>query len=137
LGFDGTGKDGKDLVTFNITTRNTKTNETRTLCLRGAFLVDNKTAEAETRAIKDRCILHGQSLLETWIATHLKMFPTEADTHTIPKPTTLRPARAAAGSVVMSDGCNQAQKMQKLVAELVIEDYKTQVGPAVWDSMTA
>ena len=54
LGFDGTGKDGKDLVTFNITTRNTKTNETRTLCLRGAFLVDNKTAEAETRAIKDR-----------------------------------------------------------------------------------
>jgi hypothetical protein len=53
------------LVTFNITRRNTKTNETRTLRLRGAFLVDNKTAEAETRAIKNRCILHGLSLLET------------------------------------------------------------------------
>jgi len=37
----------------------------------------------------------------------------------------------------MSGGCNQAQKMQKLVAELVIEDYNNQVGPAVWDSMTA
>ena len=54
LAFDGTGKDGKDFVTCSIRTVNTKTGVEKTICLRGAFLTDNKTSQCEAEGVRDR-----------------------------------------------------------------------------------
>lgn len=134
VGFDGTGKDGKDFVNCNILVVDKETKKEKTICLRGAFLTDNKTAECEAQGIKEKVFKFGQGLLQGWIETFEEMFPGEECT--IPKPKTYRLARLAAGSSVVSDGCNQALKMQRLVKQLIIEDFIEQVGREVWDSMT-
>jgi len=63
------------------------------------------------------------------------MFPEEKEC-TIPDPATYRLARLAGGSSVVSDGCNQALKMQRDVKELIIEDFIREIGQAAWDLMT-
>jgi len=81
MGFDWTGKDGYDYITCNIKLRKPN-GDTRTLCLRGAFLTDGKTAAQETAALKDYCLGHGRNLLERWRAKLMEMSPEEE--YTIP-----------------------------------------------------
>jgi len=54
-----------------------KGGSTRTLCLRGAFLADVKTAAQETAALKDYCPGHGRNLLEQWRLKFTQVFPGE------------------------------------------------------------
>ena len=60
MGFDETGKDGYDYITCNIKLRKPN-GDTRTLCLRGAFLTDGKTVAQEAAALKDYFPGHGRT----------------------------------------------------------------------------
>ena len=109
----------------------------KTICLRGAFPTDNKTAQCEAEGIRDRVLGHGRSLLEGWRKKFTSMFPSE--TCSIPDPSTYRFARLAGGSSVMSDGCNQARKMQELIKVMIVEDYINALGEGgqeKWASMS-
>ena len=105
----------------------------RTLCLRGAFLTDGKTAALETAALKDYCLGHGRNLLEQWRLKFAQMFPGEECT--IPAAAGLAFHRLRHGSL-MSDGCSQARKMLELVRESVVESYKEPLAPGAWESMS-
>lgn len=137
--FDGTGKDGKDFVTCSILVENKITREVSTICLRAAFMSDNKTAASESQAIQERVFLRGQGLLEGWISKFQELFPGEKCA--IPEPENCRLARRAGGAALMSDGCNQALAMQRMVADLIKEDFIRSLGVgaegrAKWDNMS-
>ena len=121
IGFDGTGKDGQDFVTANISTLSKVTGQRSTLCLRGVFPPANKTAEGELAAIKELCLESLKKQLENWRLIHALMFPDEE--HSIPDAGGLTLARLAGGGAVKSDGCNQAIKMCKLMEEAVLDAY--------------
>lgn len=99
---------------------NTKTGVEKTICLRGAFLTDNKTSQCEAEGVRDRVFGFGRGLLQGWKAKFVSMFGSE-EPCTIPDPTSYRLARFHDGSSIMSDGCNQAQKMQQVMKEMIKE----------------
>ena len=53
LSFDGTAKDGADYITCNAVLCRRSTGEKRTLCLRGGFLTDGKSAAPETASLRE------------------------------------------------------------------------------------
>jgi len=132
-------------VTCSIRTVNTKTGVEKTICLRGAFLTDNKTSQCEAEGVRDRVFGYGRGLLQGWKAKFVSMFGSE-EPCTIPDPTSYRLARFRDGSSVMSDGCNQARKMQEKMKEMIVVDYVTTLGgteedkfaagQAKWDTMS-
>ena len=136
IGFDGTGKDGKDFITANIKIKSESTGKSRTLCLRGAFMPEDKSAQKEAEAIRDRYIANGRRLLLRWRQVHEVMFPGED--HGIPDPEGLRLSRLAGGSSVISDGCNQALKMQSIMAEMITASYIDSLPgkQADWDGLS-
>ena len=61
-------------MTCSIRIVNTKTGVEKTICLRGAFLTDNKTSQCEAEVVRDRVFGYGRSLLQGWKAKFVSMF---------------------------------------------------------------
>jgi hypothetical protein len=108
-------------VTCSVRIVNKTTGVEKTICLRGAFLTDNKTSQCEAEGVRDRVFGYGRGLLQGWKAKFVSMFGSE-EACTISDPTLYRLARFHDGSSIMSDGCNQAQKMQKVMKEMIMTD---------------
>jgi len=133
IAFDGTGKNGKDYVTCNIRVENRTTGVENTICLRGAFLTDNKTAQCEAEGIRDRVFGYGRGLLEGWRAKFVSMFGPD-EKCTIPDPNDYRLARLRDGASIMSDGCNQARHMQSVMKDFIQQGYIKQLGGSEADN---
>ncbi len=123
-------------MTCSIRIVNTKTGVEKTICLRGAFLTDNKTSQCEAEGVRDRVFGYGRGLLQGWKAKFVSMVDSE-EPCTIPDPTSYRLARFHDGSSIMSDGCNQAQKMQQVMKEMIKEDYIKSLGGTEEDNFAA
>jgi hypothetical protein len=131
-------------VTCNIRVENKTTGVEKTICLRGACLTDSKTSQCEVEGVRDRVFAYGRGLLEGWRAKFFSMFGPDEEC-TIPDPKDYRLARFRDGSSIMSDDCNQAQNMQKIIKNFQ-EDYIKQLGGteadnfaegrAKWDAMS-
>ena len=93
----------------------------KTICLRGAFLTDNKTSQCEAEGVRDRVFGYGRGLLQGWRATFFSMFGPDEEC-TIFDPKDYRLARFRDGSSIMNDGCNQAQNIQKIIKSFIQED---------------
>ena len=120
-------------MTCSIRVENTTTGVEKTICLRGAFLTDNKTAQCEAEGIRDRVFGYGRGLLEGWRAKFVSMFGPD-EKCTIPDPNDYRLARLHDGSSIMSDGCNQARHMQSVMKDFIQQDYIKQLGGSEADN---
>ena len=114
-------------MTCNIRVENKTTGVEKTICLRGAFLTDSKTSQCEAEGVRDRVFGYGRGLLQGWRAKFFSMFGPDEEC-TIPDPEVYRLARFRHGSSIMSDGCNQAQNMQKIIKSFIQEDYIKMLG---------
>ena len=123
-------------MTCSIRTENKTTGVEKTICLRGAFLTDNKTSQCEAEGVRDRVFGYGRGLLQGWKAKFVSMFGS-AEPCIIPEPTSYRLARLHDGSSIMSDGCNQARKMQELMKAMIVDDYIKTLGGTEDDNFAA
>ena len=98
----------------------------------GTALAESKTAVGEVAALDERLLSRLRIWLQKWRDVHIKVFGEDDEgLKCIPDPAGLNWHRVAKGGSAMSDACNQAQAMSKVIEARVREEYAKAIGVPV------
>ena len=134
LGSDETTKFGNAGITSNLLIEPTRGADLEVVVLRGAYISAGGTAEAIANAIELRCFVRGRDFLRRWEATCRRMYPQHKWQG--PDPNRLSLARLAGGGAFQGDTCNTAQLTKEILADMVAEQKRREMGAEVWDALS-
>ena len=137
LGFDGTTKFGKPMMTSNVVIEPKKGAPLKAVILRASYLSPDGTAAGEAKTIETKCFARGRDfinrLMRRWVSMHPGL-PWPG-----PEAAALSLARLAGGGALMSDTCATAEKTKRLLSEMIKEQAtemaREKMGDA-WDGLS-
>ena len=137
LGFDGTTKFGKPMMTSNVVIEPKKGAPLKAVILRASYLSPDGTAAGEAKTIETKCFARGRDfinrLMRRWVSMHPGL-PWPG-----PEAAALSLARLAGGGALMSDTCPTAEKTKRLLSEIIKEQAtemaREKMGDA-WDGLS-
>lgn len=139
LGFDETTDRQEPVLTSNVQIQVDKDGPAEDLVLKAAYLsTKGGTSEAVVSEIEEKCFARLRELLVLWRKHHQRLFAEAPWTGPDPQLCSLH--RLAGGGGLMSDTCNAARKVKKLLRDLIRSQaeacYRQAHGDEAWDAIT-
>lgn len=134
IGFDETTKLGMASLTSNVQIEPEMGAPLEDVILRAAYCPLGGTSDLQVKSIEAKCFSRLRDYLRRWEAMFRKMHPNGEWTGPDASHWSLH--RLGGGGAIVTDTCNAARKARGLLAELVAEQVRSELGNDTWDAMT-
>lgn len=134
IGFDETTKLGMASLTSNVQIEPSMNAPLEDVILRAAYCPLGGTSALQVQSIEAKCFSRLRDSLRRWKETFQKMYPQEEWTGPDPRLCSLH--RLGGGGALVTDTCNAARKARELLADLIAQQVRADIGSEAWDHMS-